>query len=232
MLKADHSEVSIMRRIVFLLSFIPMVNSLAIAQQTMPTTQPRPKPAIAGQPAKYDPELRQNVIKLVDLTGARQRMAASLDQMTERGKEELRRSFPNDTPAFVDEWGKRMRARTSIDDYVAVFILVYEKHFTNAEILEFIQAQQDMKDKKPATISDQLRDKADSIASTVQSEILAGCSQVSAKLGGQISLELAKEHPDWIKSPNAQEKAVPSDNTGPAKTVSGKPAQDKPLPGK
>jgi hypothetical protein len=211
-----------MRRIALLLTLLPITTPLAIAQQTTPA------PTQATQPQKYDPELRQNVIRLVDLTGARQRMAASLDQMAERGKEQLRRTFPSDTPAYLDEWARRMRSRTSIDDYVAVFILVYEKHFSNSDILELIQAQQDTKDKKPASISDQLRDKIDSIQATVQSEISTGCTQVGAKLGREISLEIAKEHPDWITPPQRASAVTPPQHASTPTPANNSPAVTPP----
>lgn len=189
-----------MRRTRLLLTLLA-ASAVSVAQQIPATSAPAATPAQTS--AAIDPKLHADVVQLVELTGARQRMLAGLDKQIDEGKNSILKNGPNADPRFAEEWAKRMKARTNIDDYVAVFVSVYEKHFNDDEILELIQIQRDSNDGKTPTVSPKLREKASAIAVTLQSEIMGGCTQVGAKLGGEIGMEISKEHPDWDKAPAA-----------------------------
>jgi hypothetical protein len=97
-----------------------------------------------------------------------------------------------------------MGARMNVDDYVNLVVLIYEKHFNDAEINELIQVQRDVKDSKTPHLSPHLQEKLSADSITVQSEILGGCAQIGAKIGGEIAQEIAKEHPDWVPTATPQ----------------------------
>ncbi len=131
--------------------------------------------------------------------GVRKKLLEQKSAIAQAGGDEIRRTSPNVDPAFVEEWTKRMAARINMDDFIAVYVHAYEVHFTDAELQELIQAQIDSNQSKQPTLSPQLRQKLTTDGITIQSEIMGGCSQIGAKLGGEIGLELEKEHPEWFK---------------------------------
>ena len=118
-----------------------LVTCTAYSQQ--PAVAP-PNSDAAGSPT--EPSLHNDAKLLVQLMGVRQRMTDGRDKSVQAGKDAMVKNSPTINPAFVEEWGKRMAARTNVEDYVNLFVLVYEKHFNDAEINELIQVQRDVKD--------------------------------------------------------------------------------------
>jgi len=105
------------------------------------------------------------------------------------------------TPAFGDEWEKRMLARTNIADYVDVYVRVYEKYLTREDVTELIALQEAKKASQPSNLSPRLKEKLSSLTTTMTSETIGGCAQIGAKLGGDIGGEIEKEHPEYMKPP-------------------------------
>jgi hypothetical protein len=56
-----------------------------------------------------------------------------------------------------------------------------------------------IKNSRPPTISDELKQKLAAQLTSIQSEILGGTTQLGAKLGGDIGNEIGKEHPEYFK---------------------------------
>lgn len=190
----------------------PILLLFALAPVVLSAQSQTAEPAAPAKtvPAPLDPQMHADALKLVELSGARKRMADSMDAMMEQGKAEMLKRYPALDPRFADEWVKRMKARTNLDDYIEVVASVYQKHFSHDEILALIQIQQDAKDGKKPTVSDALRTKLTDNAVAIQSEILGGCTQVGAKLGGEVGTEIAREHPDWQMSrPDAKPPVQP-----------------------
>jgi len=102
-----------------------------------------------------------------------------------------------------------MKADEHINDYVHVIVVTYEKHFTSDEIAELISVQQDINNKKPPVLSDHLKSKLAADGVTIQSEILGGCTQVGAKLGGDMAQAIGKEHPEWVKASSSSNDSEP-----------------------
>ena len=50
-----------------------------------------------------------------------------------------------DPSRFRDEWKKRFLERSNLQDYLDVYVRVYEKHFTDAEINELIALQKGLR---------------------------------------------------------------------------------------
>lgn len=149
--------------------------------------------------AGVDPAARQSAAQFAELTGVRQTIGQKFSTSIRSGLEEMRRQFPNLDPRFTAEWEKRMRAQFNVNDYVAVFINVYASHFTADELDEMNQAMRARKNSKPVTISPQLAEKIRANAVEIQSELIGGFSQLGARKGGEIGIEIAREHPDWVK---------------------------------
>jgi hypothetical protein len=161
----------------------------------------QPAVAAASQDAAsaVDPTLHENVLRLIALMGARDKMIEGQKKEMPAARAKLMESSPMITPQFADEWVTRMSSDTHIDEYIAAIAAVYEKNFNNYEIEEMIQIQQDSNDKRTPVVSDDLKAKLMKDGVTIQSEILGACAQLGAKLGGETSIQIGKEHPEWLK---------------------------------
>lgn len=120
--------------------------------------------------------------------------------MLEDGKKEMMKRCPQCSPEFAEEWGKRMLARVKVEDFLDVFVRVYEKNFTDDEILELITLQEKSNDPQPPAPSQHLKEKINKVMPTVMGEIMGGSTEVGAKLGGEIGAEIEKEHPEFTKA--------------------------------
>jgi hypothetical protein len=163
---------------------------------------PTENPALQTGPEstkKTDPRLHADVLKLMELTGIRELVESSLKPMVDKGRQEMTTQCPKCSPEFGDEWAKRMLARIKVDDFMEVYVQAYEKHFTDEEIAELISLQRKKNDVPPPSLSPQLKEKLNAILPTLLSEIMGGCAQVGAKLGGEIGMEIEKEHPEFLK---------------------------------
>lgn len=149
-------------------------------------------------PAIVVNQFHSNVVTLVQLTGLRDELMRNRHAVAEQGKAEIRRSFPQYDPAFADEWARRMEKR-SVDAYLDVVVQVYEKTYTNDEILEMIAVQKDLSAAKEPVMSLGLRAKLARVAQTVEAEINDGFAELGSKQGQEVGLEVAKEHPEWVK---------------------------------
>jgi hypothetical protein len=181
-----------MRVILLLLSLYGCIGSYA--QESLPAATATTAP---------DSLRHENAVKLVESTGARQRLIDSRDSIMQQGKDAMLKSSPELAPEFAEEWVMRMRKRFSPDPYIGVIVAVYEKHFDAVELADLTRAQAEMNAGKTPTFPDALRSKIQATAVEVQSEILGGCAQVGAKIGGEVGQEIATEHPEWLKQPKA-----------------------------
>jgi hypothetical protein len=164
----------------------------AIAQQPpVPPPQPATAPVV-------DAKLHASAVKLVGLMGSHKRIVDGLDKSLQDGKEKMLQITPGMSTEFADEWVRRMRVRTNVDDYVNVIVGVYEKHFNNQEMEELIQAQQDANDSKTPTLSPELKEKLSKENTAIISEVVGACGQIGAKLGAEVAQEIQKEHPEWV----------------------------------
>src|SRR5438067_8169793 len=143
-------------------------------------------------------QFHNNVLTLINLTGLREELLSNQHTMAEQGKREILRRFPKYNPAFAEEWARRMEDRISVDEYVNVVVAVYERNYTNEDILEMIRIQRDLRAAKTPVPSPRLQAKLSKLAVTVQSEIVGGFTELGAKRGGEIGQKVAKEHPGWL----------------------------------
>lgn len=187
------------------IAYLVLSFSLAAHAQT-PTEKPPAKPPTENT-GKVDAKLHGDVLKLLELSGVRERVDISLKPMVEKGRKEMMEQCPKCAPEFGDEWAKRMLARLKADDFLNVYVQAYEKHFTDEEITELIDMQRKKNEVPPPSPSPQLKEKLNTILPTLFSEIIGGCAQVGAKLGGEIGEEIGKEHPEYLETKSDSPKA-------------------------
>ena len=138
------------------------------------------------------------------MTGLRDELIRSRHAVAEEGKQVIQRSFPNYDHAFAEEWARRME-RTPVDGYLAAVVAVYERNYTNDDVLEMIQVQRDLSADRQPVLSIQLRSKLAKVADTVESEIASAFKELGAKRGEQIGKQVAAEHPEWLTRPDRSE---------------------------
>ena len=148
---------------------------------------------------KVNPKLHADVLTLVELQDTRARMLAGIKPSLESGKAEIAKSCPNCKPIFADEWFTRMQARIKIDDFVAVAVRAYEKYFSDEEVKELIAYGKAKKANQNPEISPALKQKLSDVMPLLASEIMSGCTQISARLGALVGEEIGKEHPEYLK---------------------------------
>jgi hypothetical protein len=180
-----------MKQIVLLLLLLLSANAQSTAD----------KPTEAQDAAKKASEkLHADAMRLVEVSGAKQRLQASLKPMLEEGRKAMMEKCPACSPAFGDEWTKRMLERVKVEDFLDVYVRVYEKYFTDEEIQELIALQNAKQDSQTLSPSPALKQKLDSVMPSVMGDSVGGCAQVGAKLGAEVGSEIEKEHPEYIKA--------------------------------
>ena len=152
----------------------------------------------AGNPASGDAtEVHLKAVKLVELTGGRDRFLASLPEIIEQGKATMRKQCPDCNPAFFEEWGKRMTARIKVDDFVNAAVRAYEKRLNNDDLAEILTVVNSQKSEVPVQMSPALQRKLSELMPAILGEITGSCTEIGARLGGEIGAEIEKEHPEY-----------------------------------
>jgi hypothetical protein len=173
------------------------------------TPAPADTNQVAPATSAVDPKAHDAAVKLVNAIGLKEKMKGNLDKMLADGIETMRKKFPQINPAFYDEWTKRMRERINFDDYVAIAVGTYEKHFTAAELDEMTQQQIAANELKTPVYSEPLKEKLQQVMSQVLSEMMGGFTQLGSKLGADVGGEIGKEHPDWVPDTVTKDTAAP-----------------------
>ena len=166
---------------------------------TLPAGQPRPGASEYKEIGTVDSDLHANVRKLMELSGDRERLQNALPKLLDDAKAKMLKAFPSVSPAFGEEWEKRMAARINVDDFLDVAARVYEKHFSNEEILDVIAVLHAKKEGQPAKVSPDLQKKIAAEMPAIMGEIVGGTTELAARLGGQIGSEIEKEHPEYMR---------------------------------
>ena len=140
-----------------------------------------------------------NAMELVELTGMRKRFVADRTKGMMEAKQELLHEYPFLTPAFVNEWAKRVAAQMNPDDYMAIVAAVYSAHFTDDELAELVQGQRNENAGAPPSLPQPLKDKLRRMLPTMAGEIAASVTKAGVTLGAEVAEQVAREHPDWIR---------------------------------
>lgn len=182
-----------MKWIVLLLSLTLSVNAQSSAD--------KPSEPDGGSTKKVDPKLHADAIKLVEVSGARQRLQDNFKQMVDEGAKQMMEKCQRCTPEFKNEWEKRFLERSNLQDYLDVYVRVYEKYFTDSEINELIGLQKEKGTSKGATPSPALKEKLTSVMPDLMADSVGDCAKIGAKLGSEIGSEIEREHPEYMKPP-------------------------------
>lgn len=151
---------------------------------------------------KVDPKLHADAVRLVEVSGAKQRLRENFSQLVDDGVKQIMEKCERCTPEFRDEWKKRFLERSNLQDYLDVYVRVYEKYFTDAELNELIALQKDKASSKAASPSPALKEKLTSVMPDVMGDSMGGCAKIGAKLGAEIGSEIEREHPEYMKPPS------------------------------
>jgi hypothetical protein len=180
--------------------FLILLLSLSAAAQ-QPPGQAAPQSAEPSKPARpVDPKVHEKALQLTQLSALRQQIQTRIESTLQQGKDLTLRQSSQVDPAFGDEWVKRMRSRIHVEDFIAVYVRVYEKYFTLSDLQELIDAQGAVNDSRPPTRSQPLQDKIKSTGIAMQKEVLDGCAEIVTRVGKEVSLQIEKEHPGWVKT--------------------------------
>jgi hypothetical protein len=149
--------------------------------------------------------IHQVALKLLDAMGTRKVLSDNVDAMIENGKQKMLKQHTELDPAFVDEWARRMHTRINLDDFIAVIASIYEKHFTTAELTELTNVYNDVSANRTPQISDALKAKLNEAMPEVQADMGAGLMELSEKIGSEVAVSVAKDHPELVKTPPPSE---------------------------
>jgi hypothetical protein len=148
-----------------------------------------------------DPARHADAARLVEASGAKQRLQDNFEQMVDEGVRQLMDKCQRCTPAFGVEWKKRFIERSNLQDYVDVYVRAYEKYFTDSEINELISWGKDKGTAKAVSRSPALKEKLTLVTPSIRREAVSESEQIGAKLGEQIGNEIEREHPEYMKPP-------------------------------
>ena len=178
----------------FLFLLMGVVLSAAAQQANTPVP-----PAHTGVEHAADSKLHEDVLTLIAVDGTKPRLQSGIPQQVESGKKQMMQACSRCTPAFGDEWARRMLARLQVEDFVQVIVRTYEKYLNDEDVQQLIVLWKAKNESRPTHVSPELQQKLTSIMPSIQSEILGGCVQIGAKLGAEVGQEIEKEHPDYMK---------------------------------
>lgn len=146
--------------------------------------------------AKVDPKLHADAIRLVEVSGAKQLIQDNLEKLVDEAQKSMMDKCQRCSPEFGKEWRKRFLKQTNINDYLDVYVRVYEKYFTDSEINELIALQ---KEPSGATPSPVLKAKLTAVMPSAMADAIGDCGKIGAKLGAEIGAEVEREHPEYLK---------------------------------
>jgi hypothetical protein len=156
-----------------------------------------PSSATASAP-EVSAEVHMKAVKLIEASGARDRLVAAIPDLIGQGTAAMQKQCPDCKREFFEEWGKRMTARLKIDEFVSVAVRAYEKRFTLDELTEFLSVANSRKTDHPLTLSPALQKKVMDLMPAIMGEMTGGCTEIGARLGGEIGAEIEREHPEYL----------------------------------
>ena len=91
-----------------------------------------------------------------------------------------------------------MLALMKAEDFIKVSD-AYEKHLNDADVKALTAFQRAAAQNKQERLPPELKQKLEANLPAIQSEIMGGSVQIGSKLGGEIGMEVGKEHPEYCK---------------------------------
>jgi hypothetical protein len=173
--------------------------TLTLSANAQSPVDKHPEPSENAIAKKFDSKRHADAVRLVEVSGAKQRLHDNFKQMVDEGAKQMMEKCQRCTPEFRDEWEKRFLERSNLQDYVDVYVRVYEKYFTDKEINELIILQEDKGTSKAGSASPALREKLTSVMPDVMADSVGDCAKIGTKLGAEIGNEIAREHPEYMR---------------------------------
>jgi hypothetical protein len=99
----------------------------------------------------------------------------------------------------VEEWGKRMLLRMNVDEYVAAAVKAYESKLTQEDLNEFITLLEGQQAGRSVGPSVRFQQKMTAIAPALTGQIVGATTELGARLGSEIGVEIEKEHPEYFQ---------------------------------
>ncbi len=193
------------------LKFAPAITFLVFLQFLAPAPSLHAQsssPASALASTSAAPTIHQVAMKLLEAMGTRKVLADNIDAMIDNGKQKMIQQHPELDPAFSEEWARRMHARINLDEFLNVIAEIYEKHFNTSELTEMIGMYHDLGEQRTPHVSDALKAKLNNVMPEIQADMGAGLMELSEKIGSEVAITVAKDHPEYVKAPPPAEPAL------------------------
>jgi len=151
-----------------------------------------------------DPNRHAEVLQLLELSGVREKLEAQKRSMVEDGRKKLMEKCTKCAPEFGNEWARLVLARMKTQDFMNVYAKAYEKYLTRDDIAELLAIQKKTKAHEKAETSPRLQEKLRSVLPSLMGDVMGGCVKIGAEIGGKASEEVAREHPEYIRTTHEQ----------------------------
>ncbi len=149
-----------------------------------------------SQPPASESHASAEAIKLIEVSGGRERAQASIAKLVQHCQDELRSNCPKCDPALITEWGKRMTAGLNIDDIVNLAATAYSKHYSEDELKDLTSFATAKQSGKPASLSPALQKKVQALKPTISEESESSGREFGEKVNRAVGVEMQKEHPE------------------------------------
>jgi predicted secreted protein len=177
----------------------------------LPFTPVSAIPALAQAPVQASaadaPTIHQVALRLLDAMGTHKVLTDNIGDMIDNGKRKMMQQHPELDPAFSEVWSRRMHARVNMDDFLNVIAAIYEKHFTTSELTVMIGMYHDLSEQRTPHLSDAFKAKLNNVMPEIQSEMVTDLMKLIEKLGNEVTISVAKDHPEYVKASHTAEPA-------------------------
>jgi hypothetical protein len=147
-----------------------------------------------------DPIHHAEVMQLLELSGVREKLELQKKSMVEEGRKKLMEKCQKCAPEFGEECARRVFARMRIEDFMNVYARAYEKYLTREDIAELISMQKKTNAHEKVEVTLRLREKLQSVLPSLMGDVMGGCVKLGVEIGGRASDEVAREHPEYIRT--------------------------------
>jgi hypothetical protein len=148
----------------------------------------------AWQPAsatrRIDPTFDADLRNFCDVLGVRKILLLHRDQAIETSRAAVLQAHTDQTPDFMAEWTRRMRAQLTPDLFVDALVPIIARYFTDDEVRRLIAYRTSVARRQPASLPPDLEKKMATVMPTLQTEFAAEVSRIALKLGANIAAQI------------------------------------------
>ena len=154
---------------------------------------------------EVDPGVHINAVQLVNGEAFRRDILADIRELTDEAKKQIVKKCHTCSQDFRNEWETRMIERMNASDCADIYVRVYERYFTAAELAELIALNQNQSPKRLG-LSAPLKGKMSYVLLSITNETLRGCSQIVIKRANEIFAEIQRDHTESVRIPSKPDK--------------------------